>query len=313
MEDMDVEFYPVLEPREVPDFPEQLGTKEKFWLGERKWMFKYSRENTGEHWSEKCAEVICCLLSIPHVKYEIARYEGRLGVLTENIITSDSQYLVMGNELLYRDAPQEYPEPVNFSHNKSKISDHTVNRVIAFLDKASAGIQPPLTDYEIDGLSASDVFCGYLMLDVLISNQDRHHENWAVIVDYSNGIKSYRLCPSYDHAASLGREMRDGQRSERLLTKDKNRSVEQFVTKATSQLYKTKTDKKPMKTLDAFLYATERKEYARQFWLNKLQNIPDGCFKSVFDRIPSDLISGTGRQFSLSMVLENKKRLLEYL
>lgn len=40
---------------------EQLGTKEKFWFHfpenpELSWLFKYSRTNTGEHWSEKVAE-----------------------------------------------------------------------------------------------------------------------------------------------------------------------------------------------------------------------------------------------------------------
>lgn len=314
---MDVTFYPVLDLNDAPGLLEQLGTKEKFWFGNRpsknQFLFKYSRDRTGEHWSEKCAEQICCLLGVPHVQYDLARYNGRLGVVTPNIITSGNQYLVMGNELLYRDSPREYPQPVDFFNDKSRVTDHTVQRVIAFLDKASANIQPPLCDYDLDGLTASGVFCGYLMLDVLISNQDRHHENWAVIVESRNGQTMYRLCPSYDHAASLGREMLDSQREERLLTKDKNRSIEQFVAKASSQLYRTKTDKKPMKTLDAFLYATERKANVRDFWLNKLNDVSDQSFKLIFDRIPEDLISDLGRKFSYQMVLENKKRLLEYL
>lgn len=314
---MDVMFYPVLDLNDVPGLPEQLGTKEKFWFGNsperNKFLFKYSRNNTGEHWSEKCAEQICHLLGIPHVKYDLARYNGRLGVVTPNIITSRNQYLVMGNELLYRDAPVEYPEPVEFFDNKTKVTDHTVQRVITFLDKASANIQIPLSDYELGELTASDVFCGYLMLDALISNQDRHHENWAVIVELEHDQKTYRLCPTYDHAASLGREMRDSQREERLLTRDRNRTIEQFVTKATSQLYRTKTDKKPMKTLDAFLFATERKAKTRAYWLNKLDSVSNQNLKLIFDRIPDDLISDIGRKFSHQMVLENKKRLLEYL
>jgi len=55
-----------------PDDLEQLGTKEKFWFwfkgGNVKWLFKYSRANTGEHWSEKVAEQLCKALEIPHVK-----------------------------------------------------------------------------------------------------------------------------------------------------------------------------------------------------------------------------------------------------
>ncbi|WP_219843875.1 hypothetical protein, partial [Aliivibrio sifiae] len=53
---------------------EQLGTKEKFWFftasdKSQKWLFKYSRLNTGEHWSEKIAEQLCEELMIPHVRY----------------------------------------------------------------------------------------------------------------------------------------------------------------------------------------------------------------------------------------------------
>ena len=68
---LDIDFAPV-------DL-EQLGSKEKFWFlfandrnGSR-WLFKFSREGTGEHWSEKIAEQLCKHLAIPHVNYEIAK------------------------------------------------------------------------------------------------------------------------------------------------------------------------------------------------------------------------------------------------
>ena len=38
--------------------PEQMGSKEKFWFRKpdgADWLFKFPKENTGEHWSEKIA------------------------------------------------------------------------------------------------------------------------------------------------------------------------------------------------------------------------------------------------------------------
>ena len=87
-----------------PEDIEQLGTKEKFWFyyekdEETKWLFKYSRENTGEHWSEKVAENLCEELHIPHVTYELAICNNRHGVVTKNVIPKNCR-MVMGNEVL---------------------------------------------------------------------------------------------------------------------------------------------------------------------------------------------------------------------
>lgn len=313
---MEVEdLYIVQTLTENADFLEQLGTKEKFWFRDllsknnQRTLFKYSRPNTGEHWSEKCAEQLCLLLGLPHVNYDIAIHNGRYGVTSPNIVDKN-EHLVMGNELLHRDDPDEYPRPVDFYENKQKVTSHTVTRVLAFLELSA--ILPPKSDFDLHGLGAAEVFCGYLMLDALISNQDRHHENWAVIVESQEGKATFRLCPTYDHAASMGRELLDKERNERLATKDKNRSIEQFVQKAQSQLYKLKTDKKPMKTVDAFIHAVQKYPAAKKHWLSTLDLLTEVHIKRVFDRIPPDLISDIGRDFAYQVVIENRKRLLKY-
>lgn len=65
------------------------------------------------------------------------------------------------------------------------------------------------------------VLDGYLMLDVLIGNQDRHDENWAIIIN--EVTKDTYLSPSYDHSAGLARGLSDQEGEEKLKTKDKNR------------------------------------------------------------------------------------------
>lgn len=291
-----------------PDDLEWLGTKEKFWFrfkgGNVKWLFKYSRDNTGEHWSEKAAEALCQALGIPHVSYEIAIMNGRVGVVSPNVIP-ESCRMVMGNEVLHKDSPSTYPEPVQQNQQFVRVKEHTISRVLGCLD--ISGVLPP--DWEtVKGLDAGDVFCGYLMLDALVSNQDRHHENWAIV--NSTDSQEKFLCETYDHAACLGRELLDKEREERLNTKDNNRTVSKFVQRARSELFKLKTDKKPLLTIDAFFSAVEKRERAKKEWLGRLKALSDEHISDIFNSIPKQVISDVAREFALQMVLENKKRLL---
>ncbi|NAX26548.1 hypothetical protein CAG64_13960 [Vibrio sp. V38_P2S17PM301] len=293
-----------------PEDLEQLGTKEKFWFnfkgGNVRWLFKYSRENTGEHWSEKVAEELCKELGIPHVKYEMAQMNERYGIVSPNVIPEQCR-MVMGNEVLHKDSPSTYPEPVKDTQQFVRIKEHTVQRVLGCFDLSH--ISPPKGWDSIEDLNAGDVFCGYLMLDALISNQDRHHENWAIVINTETQEKY--LCETYDHAASLGRELLDKEREDRLTSKDKNRQVGKFVQKARSELFKLKTDRKPLLTNEAFFLSVEKRENAKVFWLERLRALTDEKINAIFNKIPTEVISDVAREFSLKMVLENKKRLLE--
>jgi hypothetical protein len=62
--------YPILELKsDSPEVIEQLGSKPKFWFriegDEQPWLFKFTRENTGEDWSEKIASEVAKLLGKP--------------------------------------------------------------------------------------------------------------------------------------------------------------------------------------------------------------------------------------------------------
>lgn len=289
---------------------EQLGTKEKFWFygsnnTQESYLFKYSRENTGEHWSEKCAAELCHLLHIPHASYDLAIYNNRFGVITKNIIPPGFR-MVMGNEVLHS-STIDYPQPLEADEKPVRVREHTVIRVLGCLDKKS--IQPPPSCYHLSGLNAADVFCGYLMLDTLISNQDRHHENWAIMLNNDTGDQF--LCPTYDHAASLGRELLDNERHERLTTKDRNRQIPFFVKKARSELFRIKTDKKALHTVEAFQHAIEGRNSARNHWLAKLSSLTNESITDVFNQVPASCISDIARQFAIHMVIENRRRLLE--
>ncbi|WP_422885698.1 hypothetical protein [Providencia stuartii] len=212
----------------------------------------------------------------------------------------------MGNEVLHNHTPG-YPKPVSDVEKQVRVREHTVARVLSCLENK---ILPPIFhNYDISGLTSGDVFCGYLMLDVLISNQDRHHENWAIMQDDQSG-KRY-LCPTYDHAASQGREMTDREKNERLNTKDINRSISKFVTKARSELFRTQKDTKRLLTIEAFEEAVKTRKEVMNFWISKLHDLNDECLKDIFARLDEKCISEVSRKFAFEMVKENRKRLLK--
>ena len=86
---------------------------------------------------------------------------------------------------------------------------HNLRNIKSALDDVASppGFKGP------DQLEAFDVFVGYLLLDALIANRDRHEQNWAVLRPQLLG-PPMRLSPSYDHASSLGYNLTDEARRE---------------------------------------------------------------------------------------------------
>lgn len=309
---MELQLYEVYQIQFDAENLEQLGTKEKFWFrgmpsDELKlYLFKFARPDTGEHWAEKIAEQLALVMGIPHVSYDLAQCAGRYGVVTPNVAAKNCR-MVMGNEVLHQ-RTQEYPTPEARPEQYVRVKEHTITRVLGCLDLS--GVHPPEEIiFEEYKLTAADIFCGYLLLDTLISNQDRHHENWAIIVNNSTGDEV--LCPSYDHGASLGRELTDRNRQERLNTRDEGRKISTFVRKSRSEFFKLKTDKKPLLNIDCFFMAVNRRPVAKKYWLQKLSDISPGTIENILKEIPVDIMSEVSKKFTLQLLLENRKRLLE--
>ena len=295
--------YPIIEiPDNAPELPEQQGTKTKYWihLDGKHYLFKIGRKDTGENWAEVVACALCELLGLPHAHYDFAVWKQQKGVISKNIVPIDAR-LVMGNELL-SEVYESYP-----FDSKYKVQDHTLGRIFTLL--SIPAIQFPLnsTIPRAKNTSAIDVFLGYLLLDAWIANQDRHHENWGVI---SCGKQIY-LAPTYDHAASMGQNEKDAKRHELLTTRDKNRHISHYITKARSAIYAKKSDNKPILTLEAFQQFGQKRPEAAKFWLQRLSDISAQQCEAVFMKIPETEITKTTIEFSLKLLELNKKRLLE--
>ncbi len=291
---------------------EPLGTKRKFWFQDDndnvKKLFKIGRPNTGENWVEVVVAEICNLLNIPHAKYKFAIWNEKEGTITTSFVPKDHR-LIHGNELLAKtykllDKNIIYPMQKDDDNKSYKIREYKLKLVLAII-KAEF-LELPI-DYKNDKLTRPiDVFIGYIMLDCLISNQDRHHENWSWIISPS---KKVFLSPTYDHASGLGCRESDDKKEEKLKTSDKNQTVKYFVTRAKTPFFDNKD--KNLKTIEAFKLCADSNKNIALYWLDKLENLDINKIRIIFNKIPDHLISNVSIEFALKILEENKERLMK--
>jgi hypothetical protein len=298
-------MYPIIELIDITqDSPEYLGTKPKFWFKNDDsidYLFKEGRADTGENWAEKIACEICATLAIPHAHYELAIYGDKKGVITPNFVATDCR-LIHGNEILVRRI-KKYPMTKFYG-----VREHSLNFVLRIMGLPI--VNPPIGwDDQTKLKKAADIFVGYLMLDALIANQDRHHENWGLILTHEN---KFHLAPTFDHASSLGRNESDERRKKILeeCGRDKRRIIESYVERASAAFYSSKPKTKRIKTVEAFIQAGRARPRAAVFWLEKLQELSNEEIRNIIIQIPKSEISELAIQFSMEMLKLNRERLL---
>ena len=289
---------------------EQLGTKRKYWFTDdqnRRVLFKAEERGTGEDWAEKLACELAELLGLPHVHYELAEEQEKQGNSKPGVVCANCApppwSLIMGNELLLARDPAHPSD----SGRKYKVREHTVEAVAEVVSKLELPPEPWRAVLSPGITSALDVFVGYVMLDAWIANQDRHHQNWAALDDG----KSRYLCPTFDHAASLARNLNDTERQERLNTRDGNRQIPAFVRKARSAFYAQPTDAKPLGTYEAWRAFAALSPSAETTWLERLRAIGEDDVARLVAEVPAGRMSAVCREFTQRLLQENKKRLLE--
>lgn len=289
-------MYPIIEiPDAANEAPEQVGTKYKFWHAGQTGLFKIGREGTGEHWAEKIACELCGILGLPHASYEFAAWKGHLGTTTTNFVPRSGR-LILGNELLAKFVPGYE------GAQRYRARQHTIGRVLAVVE---AGILSPLGASVDLPASALDIFAGYLLLDAWIGNTDRHHENWGLVLA-NDGI---HLAPTFDHASSLGRELTDAERTARLNTNDKRRTVVAYAAKARSGFYRTESEPQALTTLAALREIARRSDVGARYWLHRLRGVTEGAMDQIFAEVPAQIMSDPARAFAKAILLNNQQRI----
>ncbi|MCU0709705.1 MAG: hypothetical protein MUF23_15570 [Pirellula sp.] len=117
--------------------------------------------------------------------------------------------------------------------------------------------------------------------------------------------------PSDDIGFNSDRLLTDQERHERLTTRDRNRSMAVYVTKAKSACYADVTSDKTLGTLECFEAFAFHAPHAAKAWMRRLEAIDTSSVREIIDRVPSTRISDVARQFSVELLNENKKRILQ--
>ena len=204
---------------------EQAGSHPSHWLQEpgtgHRWLHKdtlipANGNEQGEDWSEVVSTQVAVLLGVPSASTRLCVRSGRRGSLSKSVRTPGHD-LNEGRVVLERaQAPgyfahEEGSPGIDPGRPEVKRPGHNLPNIRDALHGMAA---PP----EFDGPSACggfDVFAGYLLLDSLIANRDRHEHNWAVLTPQLT-TSPERLSPTYDHASSLGYNLSDPRRKDLL-------------------------------------------------------------------------------------------------
>lgn len=276
---------------------ESLGTKPKRWLRDpetrQRWLMKDTTYNTsadgrrspkGDDWAERIATGVAECLDVPAARTELATRrigsEHRRGVISLSIL-EEHEALVLGNELL--------AQPV-YRHDRAGYT-------VAAIRQALEGVDDPTGAG--GERSAWDVFTGYLVLDALIGNTDRHEENWGVI-RYGD---SHRLAPTFDHASSLGFLLDDRQREDRLATRDRAYTPEKWADRAKSPFAG-----KPHPIAVAIEACETLDSRQRDRWLRGCEDV-DRLVEPI-RRVPEHRMSRPAREFAERVLRRNRQRLL---
>jgi hypothetical protein len=269
-------------------------------------LLKLARPNTGEDWSEKVAFELAKHLRIPCPRVELAQWEQRWGVLCWDFlgrhyckgVRSSVQSLIHGNELLL-DRDPTYPAKESY-----RVPAHAISAVYDVLRNVDhMGHENILGDERGSGF---DMFVGYLMLDALIGNTDRHHENWGVVP--ARGQPRI-LAPTYDHASSLGRELSDAKRQARLEDSGQG-TVESYALKTTAAFW-SEAEGKLLTPREALLAAGRIRPQALAAWQSRFATLPVDTLGSIVDRIPDLRLGSVGKRFTLEFLRYNLQAILE--
>ena len=296
---------------DVTDWPvvgdESRGTKPKRWLRhpetDRRWLMKDATENIyddgtryrkGDDWSERVASAVAVRLGLSVARTELAfrrQADGlALGVISLSVLAASGDGAPAAEELI--DGNQLLRQPV-VGRDRSRYT-------LAAIADALQGVEAPAgVGEDLAGLEAWDVFVGYLILDAVVGNTDRHEENWAVIARGD----SRSLAPTFDHASCLGFMLDDDQRLSRLRTRDQGFTPEAYADRARTPFA---TKRHPVVVAKQAIGMSGTR--AGDFWLDRCSN-PDRLVEPL-SLVPEHRMSAVARQFAERVLRQNCRRLL---
>ena len=250
---------------------EQQGSEGAQWLEDpegRHWLHKdvviKSGFRQGEDWSEVMSSAVAFAMGASRADTRLCRRCGRDGSLSLSV--KPLGYNMFDGGVWLDGHPKVQGYLVGVRETDALVRPgHTLGNIEVALSEVEA---PPGTDDH--DLTAFDHFVGYLLLDALVANRDRHEQNWAVL-EPQLGEDLARLAPSYDHATSLGFNLRDDDRCKRIAD---TQALERFAAHGTAWRFEHPKGQRPPALVDlavaALALASPR---GRQHWIDTVRRL----------------------------------------
>lgn len=266
---------------------EEMGSRDKFWYQAStngpEWLFKSPRDGTGEHWAEKISSEVAALLGIDHATTELATFHGKRGSVSKSFIGAGGR-LTHGNQLLEREF-EGYDGKKRYDQ-----SDHFLDNIWETIEKVFKDSQ------HIKDAKLRISEC--LVLDAVIGNTDRHHENWGVLVRRVNDHSEEIIAPSYDHASALGRELLDVKRDSLLATG----GVGRYVERGHGGVYWTRDSSSAPSPLELVRRAVRAYPEDLLPAIDRVKVLNEIAATELVSRVPSDWMTGTARELATAMI-----------
>ena len=167
--------YPVVPISLPPHAAETVGSRRKFWI--RDTLLKFPRPGTGEHWAEKIAAEVGRLIDVNTAEVSLARSQGQLATICRSFLPDEAELddpyspaytWFHGREFLDLAIPDYSFDLIR--HNRAHNPKNIITAILHMTDASSLNPMPGW-DWMIEDLAS------YAILDGLIGNTDRHHEN----------------------------------------------------------------------------------------------------------------------------------------
>lgn len=266
----------------------------------RTWLFKPARperdRSLGEDVAEKLASELARLVGISAAPVELAVRDGVRGALVEDVRLPNWE-LQAGRALIPEVVPNYDPDdPGQRGHN------------IETIQQALTRFAIPPSAMLPTAFRAFDAFAGYLAFDALIAHGDRHDRNWAVLVPPLETDHLEALCPSFDHAASLGFTLTDETRAQHL----RDGTVPRWAGRGKAYRFEHRVGSRWLTLVDLAASAISVcGPTTRGFWRERIMSVDSDSVMELVAAAPQ--LSETARSFTVELIMVNRGRLLDVL